>query len=96
MSSAGEDAPRGNSQTKSEIRLAYKKKEIALEPTSSGLTVSPMSVRPFKCFPGPIRIACIFNSLSCSSIQAEATKCHTYAILSKTIWLGRLPSSSRA
>ena len=39
------------------------KNKIVPELTSSGLTRPPMSVLPFKCFPGPIRIACKFSSL---------------------------------
>ena len=31
--------------------------------TSSGLTIPFISVRPLRCFPGPIRIACRLTSL---------------------------------
>ena len=41
------------------------KNEIVSKLTSSGLTTPLMSVLPFKCFPGPMRIACKFSSLLC-------------------------------
>ncbi len=39
--------------------------------TSSGVMIPPINVKPFKCFPGPIRIAWRFSALERRAVSIE-------------------------